>query len=93
LEETLSFVGNKKTGWLGLDAGFYGKDSVEFPEQRDTPVNDRTSVLMYNGHFGINRRRKGAGCQGLSLFLSPLAAANARIYSTAKAALAASSSE
>jgi hypothetical protein len=47
LEKTLSFVGNKKIGLLRLDSGFYSKDIVEFPEQRDTPVNYITSVPMY----------------------------------------------
>jgi hypothetical protein len=47
LEETLSFVGNKKTGLLRLDSGFYSKDIFDFPEQRDTPINYITTVPMY----------------------------------------------
>jgi hypothetical protein len=47
LEETLFFLGDKKTGLLRLDSGFYSKDILEYLETEDRKTDYITAVPMY----------------------------------------------
>ncbi|MDR0347993.1 MAG: IS1380 family transposase [Tannerella sp.] len=48
LEETLSFVADKKIGLLCLDSGFYAHDILTYPEERPSAINYIVAVRMYS---------------------------------------------
>lgn len=47
LEETLSFLGNKKIGLLRLDSGFYDQTIFDYLEQNDVNIDYIVAVPMY----------------------------------------------
>jgi hypothetical protein len=47
LEETFRFIGDKKTGLLRLDSGFYDQGIFDCLEGRETPVNYIMATPMY----------------------------------------------
>jgi NADH:ubiquinone oxidoreductase subunit len=47
LEETLSFLQDKKIGLLRLDSGFYSKEIFDYLENRDTSIDYIVAVPIY----------------------------------------------
>ena len=48
LEETLSFVAEKKIGLLRMDSGFYSDNIPTYLEKRESPINYIIAVPMYS---------------------------------------------